>query len=383
VVWFVTNQGIARIDPREIVRNPLPPPVAFRTVIADDQSYSPQGEIALPPLTRNLRIEYTALSLVLPERVRFRHRLEGWEDVWHEAGDRREVTYTDLRPGRYALRVAASNNDGVWNETGAALHFTVAPAWFQTTWFRALVVAILLASLVAAYRYRVRRIAAALNARFDERLAERTRIARELHDTMLQTVQGSKLVADDALASDDAARMRHAMERLSAWLGQAVDEGRGAVTSLRESTVTVNALAEALRAAAEDSPKRASLGVSVSVRGTPRDLHPIVRDEIYRIAYEAIRNACAHSEATTLAIELEYAHDLVLRITDNGRGIDPAVAVSGKPGRFGLSGMRERATNISATLTVDGTPTGTCVTLVVPGPSVFRSDPALHHSRRR
>jgi len=383
VIWFVTNQGIARVDPRQIARNHLPPPVVFRTVIADDRRYSPHSEIALPPLTRNLRIEYTALSLVVPERVQFRHRLEGWEDVWHEAGDRREVTYTDLRPGRYALRVTASNNDGIWNDVGAALRFTVVPAWYQTTWFRALLIAIALASVFAAYRYRVRRIAAALTARFDERLAERTRIARDLHDTLLQTVQGSKLVADDALASHDVGRLRLAMERLSAWLGQAVNEGRGAVQVLRDSTVIVNDLAESLRAAAEGSGKPPSLSVTVSVRGSSRDFHPIVRDEIYRIGYEAIRNACAHAEATTLAIELEYARDLVLRITDNGLGIDPAVAASGKPGRFGLAGMRERATSIGATLTVDGPPTGTCVTLVVPGSRVFRSDPAQHHSSSR
>jgi signal transduction histidine kinase/sugar lactone lactonase YvrE len=371
VLWFITRTGVAKVDPRQIVRNRLPPPIAFRSVIADDSSFSPHGNIRLPPLTRTLRIEYTALSLVVPERVRFRHRLVGWENIWHDAGDRREVTYTDLRPGDYSLRLTASNNDGVWNEDGATLQFTVAPAWFQTAWFRILIVAALLGAMAVAYRIRIRRVSAALAARYDERLAERTRIARELHDTLLQTVHGSKIVADDALDQpDDVERLRDAMRRVSGWLGQAAQEGRAALNSLRLSTAEHD-LADALRRAADDPVRPPNLNVVVQTSGVPRALHPVVQAEIYRIGLEGIRNACLHSGATRLTIELAYGHDLVLSMTDNGVGMAPAVAESGKAGRFGIPGMRERAANIGGTVTIEPANPGTRVTLTVPGRSVF------------
>jgi signal transduction histidine kinase/ligand-binding sensor domain-containing protein len=383
-VWVLTNSGLACVDPRRIVRNMTPPPVVVRAVNADDKVYPVRGGLSLPALTRTLRIDYTALSLTVPERVKFRYRLEGWETDWHDAGTRRTVFYSDLKPGRYAFRVLASNNDGVWNETGATLAFTVAPAWYQTLWFQALVAAMLTAAVAALYRLRVRRVSAALSARFAERLAERTRLARELHDTLLQTVQGSKMVADDALehVGGDAERLRRAMERLSEWLGRAVNEGRAALNSLRASTVESNDLAEAFRRAADDPSKPPTMTVSIAVRGESRDLHPIVRDEIYRIGYEAMRNAYTHSRATRLEVELAYAHDLTLRIADNGAGIDPSIAGSGKRGRFGLPGMRERAANIGGALTIERTsasssghasaPAGTRITLVVPGRSVFQ-----------
>jgi signal transduction histidine kinase len=383
VVWFVTNSGIARVDPRQILRNPLEPTVAIRSLVADDSVYSIHGAITLPPQTRTLRMEYTALSLVMPERVRFRHNLEGWEDTWHEAGNRREVTYTDLRPGHYTLRVTASNNDGVWNETGAALAFTVAPAWFEAVWFRALVAATLIGSVVAAYRFRIRRISAALAAHYDARLAERTRIARDLHDTLLQTVQGSKIVADDALdRAPDHDTLRRAMERVAQWLGQAADEGRAALHSLRLADGD-NDLAASLRRAADDPTRPATMTVSVETRGTPWELHPLVRDEICRIGYEAIHNACRHSGGTRLVICLEYGRDLTLRATDDGVGIDPVIAGSGKSGRFGIRGMRERAATIGADLTVEGTDAGTRVTLVVPGHSAFRVRPTSQLIRHR
>jgi len=371
VLWFVTQAGIARVDPRRIVRNTVPPPIAFRSVVADDSAYSPHGEIRLPPLTRTLRIDFTALSLVMPERVRFRHRLQGWEDEWHEASDRREVTYTDLRPGRYTLLVRASNNDGVWNETGVGLPFSVAPAWFQTTTFRAVVALLLAGAMVAAYRYRIRRVSAALALRYDERLAERTRIARELHDTLLQTVQGSKMVADDVLdRPNEVEHLREALRRVSGWLGQAAEEGRAALHSLRVTESEWD-LADALRRSADDPTRPQALAVAVHTRGTPRPLHPLVQTEIHRIGIEGIRNTFLHAAATRLTIELEYGHDLVLRLTDDGMGIDPAVARAGKQGRFGIAGMRERATNIGGTLTVDAANPGTRVTLVVPGSRVF------------
>jgi signal transduction histidine kinase len=270
--------------------------------------------------------------------------------------------------------VMASNSDGVWNDRGVTLDFRVAPTWFETSWFRVLFVFSIAFIVVAFYRLRVQQIARAISARFDERLAERTRLARDLHDTFLQTVQGSKLVADDALDdSSDPARMRHAMEQLSNWLGQATREGRAALNSLRTSTTERNDLAEALKRATENSSVPASMTVTFSVVGDPREMHPIVRDEIYRVGYEAIRNAYMHSRATRVQVELRYAQDLVVRVSDNGVGIDPAVAQKGKDGHFGLQGMRERAARIEGKLTiVSSANTGTEITVIVPGRIVFR-----------
>jgi signal transduction histidine kinase len=231
----------------------------------------------------------------------------------------------------------------------------------------------------------VRQIAKALSARFDERLAERTRIARDLHDTFLQTIQGSKLVADDALdVSTDPVRMRRAMEQLSSWLAQAMQEGRAALNSLRTSTTQTNDLAEAFRRATENGHVPSSMEAVLSVVGDATEMHPIVRDEIYRIGYEAIRNAYVHSRATRLEVELRYAHDLTLCVRDNGVGIDPAIASKGKEGHFGLRGMRERAARIGAQLTIQSSATsGTEMTVVVPGRIVFRKSNKTHSGRHQ
>ena len=381
-LWFADSNLLQMIDPDHLTWNPLPPPVHVEEVIADRKNYSPRNDLRLPPLTRDLEIDYTAPSFVVPQKVRFRYRLEGRDAAWQEPGTRRQAFYSDLRPGRYQLRVIACNNDGVWNEAGATLDFSVAPAWYQTNWFRALCLVSGGFIVCIIYRLRVRQISRAINARFNERLAERTRMARDLHDTFLQTIQGSKLVADHALKpSTDPAQMRGALEQLSVWLERATREGRTALNSLRTATAQTNDLAEALRRVTKDDLIPSSTAVTFSVVGDAREMHPIVRDEIYRIGYEAIRNACTHSGASQLEVELRYAHDLALRVSDNGTGIDPAIADGGKDGHFGLQGMRERAARIGGNLTLGSSSnSGTEIKLVVPGDIVFRKVTAVHRT---
>jgi signal transduction histidine kinase/ligand-binding sensor domain-containing protein len=373
-LWFANGDVLQMIDPGHLSRNALPPPVHVEELIADRKNYPSGKDLRLPPLTRDLEIDYTGLSFVIPQKVRFRYKLEGRDAAWQEPGTRRQAFYSDLRPGKYRFRVIACNNDGVWNEAGAMLDFSVAPSWYQTNWFRALCIILGGGIICAAFRLRVLRISRAIAARFDERLAERTRMARELHDTFLQTIQGSKLVADQALRpSTDLIEMRRAMEQLSAWLGQATQEGRVALNSLRTATTRTNDLAEALRRVTEDGGIPSSMGVTFSVIGDAREMHPIVRDEIYRIGYEAIRNACTHSGASRLQVALRYADDLALRVLDNGTGIDPAIADRGKDGHFGLQGMRERAARIGGKLTlVSSSNSGTEISLIVPGGIIFR-----------
>src|SRR5262249_44428763 len=191
--------------------------------------------------------------------------------------------------------------DVPWTEADATVAFTVAPAWHQTRTFYALLTLCAGGLLSALYRLRVRSMARTMRRQFDERLAERTRMARELHDTFVQTIQASKLVADDALEHpDDAAYVQRALDRLSQWLDRAVQESRAALHSLRASTTQVNDLAEAFRRATTEDLKPPSMGISFSVVGDAQDIHPIVRDEIYRIGYEAIRNAVTPSTASHL-----------------------------------------------------------------------------------
>jgi len=225
------------------------------------------------------------------------------------------------------------------------------------------------------YRLRVRQLTQQFNVGLEARLAERTSVAREIHDTFLQTVHGSKMVADHALKEPtDHARMLRAMEQLSTWLEQASEEGRAALNSLRASTIEKNDLAEAFRRAIAECRIESPMEISFSVKGEAREMHPVVRDEVYRIGYEAIRNACAHSGGERVEVTLEYARDLTLRISDNGAGINWDVAEKGKEGHFGLRGMRERAERIRSKFTLTSSPaSGTVITLVAPGRIVFRS----------
>jgi signal transduction histidine kinase/ligand-binding sensor domain-containing protein len=374
-LWFVGLSSLQMIDPGHSYKNLMPPPVHVEGLIADGKSYTPASPITLPPLTRDIQIDYAALSFVMPQKLGFRYLLEGRDKDWEDPGLRRQAFYNDLRPGSYRFRVIASNNDGVWNETGATLDFKVAAAWYQTIWFRSLCFIVGLLLLWAMYRLRVRRIAATMKSRFNERLAERTRIARDLHDTFLQTIQGSKLVADDALsAAADLPHMRRAMQKLSAWLGRATEEGRAALNSLRTSATEVNDLAGALRRALEECRIHSSMEVSLQVAGQTQEMHPIVRDEVYRIGYEAIRNASVHSHATQLRVELSYAQDLSLRICDNGKGIDPDILHRGKQGHFGLQSMRERAVRIVGKFSVESSAgSGTVIILNVPGGIIYRT----------
>ena len=366
------------VDPAQMAGNTVTPPVHINAIVADRKSYSPQEGLRLPPRTRDLEIDYTALSFAVPQKVLFRYMLEGHDTAWQEPGTRRQAFYNDLPPGPYRFRVIACNNDGVWNEEGATLNFSVAPAWYQTNVFRFLSVFSGLFIAWSLYRLRLRQMAIAMSARFDERLAERTRMARELHDTFLQTVQGSKLVVDDALEkSGDPVLAHRALEQLSEWLARAIEEGRAALNSLRTSTTQRNDLADALQRATENGALPTPMAVTFSVVGDARDMHPVVRDEVFRVGFEAIRNAYQHSSATELDIELRYSQELTLRVRDNGVGVDPAIADQGRDGHFGLQGMRERAARIGGTLTMMTSGSGTEIKLIVPGGIVFQTTRSL------
>ena len=379
-LWFATNHGIAWIDPDHLITNRIPPNVVIRSVLAGQRTYQSAGPIELPEGTRSVRIDYTALSLGEPERVRFRYKLEGADDTLRGAGNERSVRYADLRPGHYTFRVIASNNDGVWNDQGASVDITIAPTWWQTWQFRAACVAAFLFMLWALYQLRLREIARAYNVRLEERVAERTRIARDFHDTLLQSFQGLLLHFQTAYALFDA-RPADAKEVLGNSIdqtAQAITEGREAVQGLRASTVESNDLAQAIATLGEQLAAEASSATSVrlhvEVEGTPRNLHPIVRDEIYRIASEALRNAFRHAEAQQIEVEFRYdKRRFRLRVLDDGKGIDAMfLTAEGRAGHFGLHGMRERAKLMGGKLTVwTASESGTEIEIIIPAARAY------------
>ena len=385
-LWFANGSVLQMIDPQNLARNELPPPVHILRMFADRKTISGTANVTLPALTRELEIDYAALSLVSPEKVRFRYALWGVDKEWQEAGSRREAYYMNLRPGHYRFQVIASNNDGVWNQQGDILDFSIAPAYYQTNWFRALCVVVFLVLLWAGYQLRVRQLAHQFNMTLEARVSERTRIARELHDTLLQSFQGLLLRFQSA-AKLLPERPDEAKQRLDSAIQQAAEaitEGRDAVQGLRSSAFETNDLANAIAAIAEELTKDSAAGespvIDLEVEGAPRGLNPVVRDEAYRIAGEALRNAFRHAQARRITVEIRYdKRHFRLRVRDDGKGIDEDAMQRQPSGHFGLHGMRERAEIVGGRLEVwSKLNSGTQVELSVPGTIAY--DGASHQS---
>jgi signal transduction histidine kinase/streptogramin lyase len=358
-LWFALEQGgLQVVDPRHLEYNPVPPPVVVSSLVADHRTYKLISELRLPAHTRDIEIDYTAYSLIAPEKMRFRYRLEGIDASWQEVGTRRQAYFSNLKPGRYRFEVSASNNDGVWNEAGSSLDFRITHAWYQTKRFYCASVGALVLLLWAIHHLRLRQLAHQYSMRLDERVNERTRIARELHDTMLQSFQGVMMMFHSLTSILDRPADRERLQGLLEMGQEAINEGREAVQGMRSSTVIKNDLARALatvgeRLAAEQSVE-CHVAFHVEVEGQSRDLHPILRDEVYRIAGEAVRNAFHHACASRIEVEIRYdERQFRVRICDNGKGIDPKVLEGGgREGHFGLPGMQERAKLAGGKLTV-------------------------------
>ena len=384
-IWFSTTTGVAWIDPTRIPKNSIPPPVVIRSVSANGTRYASPDGLRLPPRTRDLTVDYTALSLAIPERVRFRYKLEGSDTKWQDAGTRRQAFYTNLSPGDYKFRVIASNNDGIWNETGASWALSIAPTFYETRWFKALMALTGIGLIWILYRLRLRQMTARADLRFAERLEERTRIARELHDTMLQSFQSS-LLRMQAARNDFSRRPDHALEKLDGAINmaaEAITEGRNAVGDLRSSTAIRNDLAEQLKNLGGELAAGGAATFQVVVEGPPRELTPIVRDEIYRIGAEAVRNAFRHARASRVEVDLLYSEELFqLHVRDDGAGITPEILDRGRSHRYGLAGMRERARKIGGKLKIwSEVAKGTQINLSIPASVAYRA--SAPHSRWR
>jgi signal transduction histidine kinase len=272
--------------------------------------------------------------------------------------------------------VMASNPEGVWSTAGATIGFEIERVFWQTWWFELSCLAACAAMALGLYRYHLRQVTRQLNVRFEERLAERTRIAQELHDTLLQGFLSASMqlhVTVDRLPEDSPSKA--SLGRILQLIRQVTEEGRNALQGLRPSSIGSPDLEQAFSRVPDGLSTREDVDFRVIVEGRPRPLHPLVRDEVYRIGREALVNAFSHSHARKIEAELEYsASELRILIRDNGHGIDPEVLRSGRAGHWGLPGMRERAEGIGARLSLWSSATaGTEVELSIPSKIAFPS----------
>ena len=383
-LWFTVNNGVVWIDPARAFNQIPPPPVTIESLSANDKGYRLDSPIRLPDHTSSIQINYAAVSLSDPESIRFRYKLQETDHDWHESAESKSVSYRNLPPGGYHFVVNASDTNGLWSDNTATAEFTVLPAWYQTSWFRALGAIAILAVLWAAYLFRVRQLEREFSMATEARLNERTRIARELHDTLLQSVQGvmfSFQAARNLLPdrTDDAIRTLDDAIREG---DEAIAEGRDAIHGLRADpalesdpadllTVVAKELAES--GAADGEPP----GFRVIVEGERRRLAPALQDEVYRIAREVLRNAFRHAHASRIEAEIAWHPEFFrMRIRDNGKGIDRKVLDQGaRPGHWGWPGVRERASRIGAQLKLWSEPgAGTEVDLMVPAAIAYGTE---------
>ena len=373
-LWIATETGTLWMDPAHIVRNTLPPGLAIKSLTADGRVFRDPTSLRLMAATANIEIDFAALSFSDPGRVLVRYKLEGSDRDWVDPGRRRQAFYTNLPPGQYKFRVIAANNDGVWNRTGAALEFTIPPTFVQSAWFKLLCSVLVLFAIWLSYRLRVAQIAQRIRSRLEERIKERERIARELHDTLLQGIQGLILrfqaVAERIPVED---KSRDQLEAALVAADDVIVEARSRVRELRgdEANGDLCAMIEQMVPSVPFDPP---IPVRIVVEGRSRALDPVVAAEITRIVRESLFNIAHHAHASgadiTVAFEPRY---LAVRTRDDGVGIAGHVLARGyKDGHFGMVGMRERTEKIGGDITISSSPRGgTEVMLSVPAELAF------------
>ncbi len=371
-LWFNVNNGVVWLDPNRASNKIPPPTVSIESISTDEKGFAVDQPEKLPAHTGNVQISWAAISLLNPEAIHYRYKIGS---DWHDVGRSTSVTYRNLPPGTYHFVVAASDTNGSWSDNSASVEFTILPAYYQTNWFRGACVAALLVMLWVIYELRMWQLAAQFNIRLEGRVVERTRIARDLHDTLLQSFHGILLFLQSGihLLDEHPAEAKKTLKTAAEQAERAIIEGRQAVQGLRASTVERNDLAPAIKTlggelvASDSNSQRPEF--NVQVEGIPRDLHPILRDEVFRIAGEAMRNAFRHADAQQIEVEIRYdERQLRVRVRDDGKGIDPKLlSDDGREGHFGLRGMRERAKLMGGKLTVwSELDSGTEVELSIP-----------------
>jgi signal transduction histidine kinase/ligand-binding sensor domain-containing protein len=365
LLWFATRKGVAIADPAHLQQNEIPPPVVLQRFTVDDTNFPLSPDLAIGPGHNRFAFEYAGLSFTAPSRVRYRYILEGFDKQWTQAGSRRTASYTNLPPGHYRFRVQAANNDGIWNETGAQITFSVAPPFYRRLWFIALAIALIALAAYLLYRLRMRR----LQSQFDAVLAERNRIAREIHDTLAQGFVGVSVqleLTSQLLSLSQVDAAHDQLDHTRTLVREGLAEARRSIWDLR-ATTTDDTLPVRIKRLTEN-PAASDLTIHVNIGGAYRPLTPAFEGEVLRIAQEALTNVIRHAQATIVFVDLRYQPTrLTLIITDNGRGFSNTRPPDG---HFGLQGMRERAAQIHAQLTIESAPgQGTRITLFAPIPT--------------
>jgi signal transduction histidine kinase/ligand-binding sensor domain-containing protein len=397
-LYFGGFAGAVEFDPDTVLDELYTPPIVLTGLELSGELVKPgpgsplthtidyTKELTLSNSQRSFAVQFAALSFRSPRTNRYRYRLEGLDADWQEVGsDRRIASYTTLPPGVYNLRVQGATNRSPWSEPGATLRITVEPPWWGMWQFRVTVILVVVALAIIAYVYRVRHLAHQLEIRFEERMSERTRIARDLHDSLLQSFQGLILQLQAILnmlparATEAAKALGVALDRAD----QAIDEGRAAVQRLRNPSLMEPDIVSSLKSLAEDVTTAQPLAFQVVLEGKPRPLRPLVRDEAHRIAQEAFRNAVQHANASAIEAELTFGDKIfTLRIRDDGAGFDPVrLEHSERGGHWGVRGMRERAAAINGKLEVwSEKGAGTEIELTVPAGVAYAKAGSRHAS---
>jgi signal transduction histidine kinase/ligand-binding sensor domain-containing protein len=385
-LWFTNGDILQVVDPSIAAEKQAAAPVYIESFVADGRSYPLTDPVMVPALTHSIGIGYTAPSFIAPKKIQFRYELEGFDRDSNEAGARRQAFYTQLPPGRYRFRVNTLDSDGRVSAGGASIDLVVAPAIYQTLWVRTLAVLCLVALSWFIFRSRVQRAAATIQLQHEARIAERERVARQIHDTFLQSVQAFLLrlsLLKERVAEDQAGRPL--LEEIVQLSNQASDDVRGGIRGLRDLPTHVSGIAEVLTDVAATLIAHRPIRLTVSAVGEVRPLASDAYENVCAIGQEAIRNAVLHADATAIEVELRYSRSgLRLSVRDDGRGIDKTVLKSGREGHWGLRGMRERARVLRAKLgIVSKRNVGTTLRLVIPAGVVFGS--AVKHwlSRHR
>jgi signal transduction histidine kinase/ligand-binding sensor domain-containing protein len=363
MLWFVTSDGVASMDIHRAAKNRLPPAVRIESVLADTRGRALDDQQPLPPRTGHLQINYAGLSLRAPEKVRFQYLMEGFDEQWVDAGTRRQAFYTNLPPGPYRFRVRAEN-DGVASESEAVWAFAIAPAFYQTRWFQLLLPVLGLAIATMAWRLRVRQV----RSKYSLMLVERSRMAREIHDTLLQSLLGVMLrlgeVETTVDESADAAKQQ--IGRLRQQLEFYIREARQSIRDLRSPLLQTRDLVTALRETGERlTAGRAAFEYSAS--GPARRAPVKVEEHVLRIAQEAISNALRHAAPAVVSVDLVYTNDsLALRVADDGPGFDPTT-IEDDGAHWGITSMRERVAQVEGEFALHSAPgQGTAIEVRVP-----------------
>jgi len=365
-IWLCTEDGVAIVDPVRMRSNPVPPPVAIEQVVVDGKKLDVDSPSGIAFQGRQLEISYTALSLMAPERIRFKYRLDGLDRDWIDAGTQRSVDYVNLPPRPYRFQVIACNNDGVWNTRGAVLVFRVPPHFYQTTWFIAFCIALAASAVWGAHQLRVRGVV----SRFQLIAQERARLTRELHDSLLQGFAGVvyqlEAVAHQLDTAPEAGKQR--LGRAIDLADQALLEARRTILSMRLPALEHSTLPEALSAIAARLTEGTPVVFRLDVKGRVRQLPYDAQANVYLIGREAIANSVNHARASRILAALAYSEkELRLTVQDDGSGFDPQEAIA-RQDHWGMAGMRERAKTIGASFALDTSPgRGTKIEVVFRG----------------